>query len=93
MKEIALNILDIVENSVQAGAKTVWITIRESENENLIFLSIMDDGPGIPAEILDEISDPFFTSRSVQESRIGAFFIEASCGTHRRKNGSKVFPW
>ncbi|HYW94632.1 MAG TPA: sensor histidine kinase [Bacteroidales bacterium] len=71
MKEIALNILDIVENSVSAGSRNIWITIRESERENEIVVSVGDDGPGIPADILQNVADPFITSRTTRKVGLG----------------------
>ncbi len=76
MKEIALNILDIVENSVRAGSKNVWITFRESRKENIINVSIRDDGPGIPSVMLDRVTDPFCTSRTTRKTGLGISLLQ-----------------
>jgi two-component system sensor histidine kinase HydH len=57
--------LNLVTNAVQAMADTGGrISIHaESENDYLV-VSVADTGPGISAEDLQKIYDPFFTRRS-----------------------------
>jgi len=62
MKEISLHILDIVQNSIQAGAKQVIISITEDIPENMMRIEITDNGKGMNSEILAKVNDPFFTS-------------------------------
>ena len=57
MKELSLNILDISENSVKAGAQLTEITIDETEN--VLTISIKDDGCGMTPEILNSVTNPF----------------------------------
>jgi two-component system, NtrC family, nitrogen regulation sensor histidine kinase NtrY len=59
-------IINLVRNSFQAlnGQTDGVIKITTSKNTNgTITINIIDNGPGIPAEILDEIFVPFFTTR------------------------------
>lgn len=63
MKEISLHILDIVQNSLNAGASTVSITIVENEIKNLFEIEIRDNGSGIDKHLLKRITDPFYTSK------------------------------
>ena len=44
MPEIALNILDVAENSVRAGASLVEITVAVDEGEDTLSVTIADDG-------------------------------------------------
>ena len=69
MKELSLNILDITENSVKAGATLTEININETE-ENLV-LTIIDDGHGMTAEILDSVTNPFTTTRTTRKVGMG----------------------
>ena len=57
MKELSLNILDITENSVKAGATLTEIDIEERGNR--LTLTIRDDGKGMSEEILRGVTDPF----------------------------------
>lgn len=65
-----MNILDIAENSVKAGAALVRITLDYGDDETLS-LSIEDDGGGMTPEALSQVSDPFFTSRTTRKVGLG----------------------
>ena len=43
MKELSLNVLDIVQNSLTAGASLVKITLIENE-EGILTISVADNG-------------------------------------------------
>ena len=53
MRELALNILDIVENSVKAEAKNVLISVVAEDN--LLTIVIKDDGKGMDEEFLKKV--------------------------------------
>ena len=61
MKEISLNILDIAENSVKAGATLTEITVNETDDT--LTLKISDNGCGMDAETLKRAADPFFSTK------------------------------
>ena len=69
MKELSLNILDITENSVKAGASLTSILIEEKDN--LLTLRIEDDGKGMSEEVLRGVTDPFFTTRTTRKVGLG----------------------
>ena len=69
MKELSLNVLDIVENSTKAGATLVEISISESEKE--LKIEITDDGVGMTSEILDSVTNPFCTTRKTRRVGLG----------------------
>lgn len=71
MKEIALHLLDLAENSVSAGAQTVKITICEDLNTDVLTASIEDDGRGMDAETVRKVTDPFYTSRTTRKVGLG----------------------
>ena len=50
MRELALNILDIVENSVKANATLIEIDV--SAKDNLLTVSVKDNGKGMSEEFL-----------------------------------------
>ena len=47
MKEIALHILDIAENSIAADARRVEITVEEDVVDDRLRVSVQDDGRGM----------------------------------------------
>lgn len=69
MKELSLNILDITENSVKAGATLTEITLEQSSNK--LTLIIKDDGCGMTEDILRGVTDPFYTTRTTRKVGMG----------------------
>lgn len=69
MKELSLNILDITENSVKAGATLTEITLEESGNT--LTLTIKDNGRGMTEEVLRGVTDPFYTTRTTRKVGMG----------------------
>ena len=69
MKELSLNILDIAENSVKAGAELTEISIEETESE--IILTFKDNGCGMTEEIRKTVTDPFYTTRTTRKVGMG----------------------
>lgn len=71
MREITLHLLDITENSVSAGAKNIKIEVCEDLHDDLLLLSVQDDGKGMDAHTVATISDPFVTSRTTRNVGLG----------------------
>ena len=69
MKELSLNILDITENSVKAGATLTEISIEE--NADTITLTITDNGCGMTDEVLKTVLNPFYTTRTTRKVGMG----------------------
>lgn len=79
MQELSMHILDIVQNSLTAGATRIEIRIREASAEDLLIIEVGDNGRGIVPEILWRVMDPFFTSRTTREVGLGlSLFKEAT---------------
>ena len=79
MPELALHILDLVQNSVSAGATRVVVTICYDTASDTLLISIEDDGRGMPPELLARVSSPF------AQGRIGHTAVQAACGDVRRE--------
>lgn len=69
MKELALNILDIAENSVRAGATLTEIRLVDTADTRT--LTITDDGCGMDAPTVARVTDPFCTSRTTRKVGMG----------------------
>lgn len=69
MKELSLNILDIVENSTKAKAELVEIAI--SETDELLIIRITDNGTGMTEQTLLSVTDPFYTTRTTRKVGMG----------------------
>ena len=71
MRELSLNVLDIAQNSVSANASLIEIELTEdTENHNLL-ISICDNGKGMTREQVDNVRDPFFTTRTTRKVGMG----------------------
>ena len=69
MKDLSLNLLDIAENSVKAGATLTQLLLTQ-EGDILTF-QVADDGCGMTEEILKGVVDPFYTTRTTRKVGMG----------------------
>lgn len=77
MKELSLNILDITENSVKAGALLTQILIEETAGT--LILTVKDDGCGMSREILEGVTNPFYTTRKTRNVGMGIPLLKLTC--------------
>src|SRR5512142_472911 len=59
LREIALHILDVLENALRAGAGVILVTVEEQPVEDSLRVEVEDDGPGLPVSA-EKAVDPFF---------------------------------
>ena len=79
MRELSLHILDIAENGLDAGATVLAISISETRADDLLRITIEDNGRGIPPENVEKVLDPFFTTRQTRRVGLGlSLFRETS---------------
>ncbi len=71
MKDLALHILDIAQNSISAKASLIQISIEEDRNNNRYVLTIEDNGTGMSPEVLAKVTDPYSTSRTTRKVGLG----------------------
>ncbi len=76
MRELSLNILDIVQNSIKANASLIQISIEENFDTNTMTISIDDNGKGMTKEQLEEVTNPFFTTRTTRKVGLGIPFFK-----------------
>ena len=76
MPEISLNVLDVAENSTRAGASIVTITVRADTGDDTLTIVIDDDGCGMTAEQVAQVTDPFFTTRKTRRVGLGVPFFK-----------------
>lgn len=69
MKELSLNILDIAENSVKAGASEVKISLEETDET--LKITVSDNGCGMKENFLKSVTDPFTTTRTTRKVGLG----------------------
>ncbi len=69
MKELSLNVLDIAQNSVKAKAKNILIKITETDST--LTFEITDDGCGMSEEMVENVINPFCTTRTTRKVGLG----------------------
>lgn len=79
MREIAHHILDIVRNSLEAGATRVQLAVSEDDRADRLVIEITDNGRGMTPEVLERVIDPFYTSRSTRRQGLGLPLLKATC--------------
>jgi 3',5'-nucleoside bisphosphate phosphatase len=78
MEDIALHILDIAQNSLEAGADTIQVEIWENLREDRMVVEVHDNGRGMDSETAVKATDPFFTTRSTRKVGLGLPFMAAA---------------
>lgn len=86
MQEISLHILDLIQNSIEAGATCISLSIEENQRENLFLVKIADNGRGISPETIDLVSDPFYTTRNTRKVGLGISLFSMTC----RQSGGEL---
>ncbi|PKM73152.1 MAG: ATP-binding protein [Firmicutes bacterium HGW-Firmicutes-16] len=76
MQELSMNILDVAENSVRAGATIVEITVDEKPTNDLLTVTISDNGCGMTQDQVKNVTDPFYTTRSTRKVGLGVPFFK-----------------
>jgi anti-sigma regulatory factor (Ser/Thr protein kinase) len=85
VEDLSLHILDIAENSVNAGAKNIGIFILEDKSRDRLTMEITDDGKGMNSDIAGKVIDPFYTSRTTRRVGLGLPFLSEAA---KAANGS-----
>jgi signal transduction histidine kinase len=62
LNQVWTNLLD---NAIDALGDSGTITITARRDGDCVEVEIIDDGPGIPADVRERIFDPFFTTKEV----------------------------
>ena len=75
MREISLHILDLVENSIRAGAAVISVSLEEEPAEDSMTVCVEDDGPGL--EVAGDVAaDPFFTTKEGKKTGLGLSLLK-----------------
>lgn len=84
MKELSLNILDISQNSVKAKADKIEIILDETADT--LAVTIKDNGCGMTAEQVQNVMDPFFTTRTTRNVGLGVPLLKLAA----EQTGGKI---
>ena len=83
MEDLAMHILEILMNSIGAKAGRILLKIRESVKDNIIEITVTDNGSGMSEEMVKTVADPFTTTRKTRKIGMGVAFMKGlteQCG-------------
>ncbi len=71
MLELALHILDILQNTIEAGATRVRLTIVEDQHADRLTIAVTDNGRGMDEQTARRVLNPFYTTRTTRHVGLG----------------------
>ncbi len=81
MLELSLHVLDVLQNSVEAGATRVKLEVNEDLAGDRLEITVEDNGRGMDPEMTARVFDPFVTTRKTRHIGLGIpLFAEAARG-------------
>lgn len=75
-------VLNLVENAIQASGRDVRLKVHLYQRDNSLRLSISDNGPGMSAETLARLGEPFFTTKTTGTG-LGLAVVKAVAKAHQ----------
>jgi len=79
MQDLALHVLDLIDNSLRAGATRVSVRVVETPPADRLLVEIRDNGRGMDRKTLARALDPFFTTKPGKPVGMGlALFAQAA---------------
>ncbi len=78
MRELSQHVLDVIENSIAAGASLVRVSVDEDEQADRLTIAIDEDGRGMDAGMRQRVGDPFFTTRTTRHVGLGIPLFRAA---------------
>ncbi|MHB1315627.1 MAG: ATP-binding protein [Christensenellales bacterium] len=69
MRDISLHLMDIIQNSIAAHASIVQIVLEISED--VLNITVTDNGAGMGKELLSKVESPFTTTRTTRKIGLG----------------------
>lgn len=70
MRELALHILDLIENSLRAGASRIEVTVDVQRENDRLRMMIEDNGSGLKVSP-EAALNPFYTTKSGKRTGLG----------------------
>lgn len=71
MRELSLNVMDLAQNSISAGASRIEIAVCEDSAAGTMTITVADNGCGMTPEQARAAENPFYTTRSTREVGLG----------------------
>jgi len=78
VRELSLHVLDLLENSLAAGASQIRLGIEEDTRANLLVITVADNGRGMDRETQALAVGPFYTTRTTRHVGLGLPLLKAA---------------
>ena len=79
MRELSLNVLDIVQNSIVAAATCIEIALAEDTCAETLRIEVTDNGRGMDEDTLRQAQSPFYTTRITRSIGLGIPLFKMTC--------------
>jgi len=76
MKTLSDHILDIIQNSIRAGATLIEVMVEENKIDDICILQITDNGCGMDKKTMEQATNPFFTTRKTRKVGLGLSLLK-----------------
>jgi len=70
MHDLSLYVLEMIENSLRAGAGTVAVRVCVEASRDELTIVVEDDGPGLDVSV-EQATDPFYTTKAGKRTGLG----------------------
>jgi len=70
MHDLSLYLLDLIENSLRAGATRIAVSVAADRAADRLVIAVEDDGPGLPVAPRQAL-DPFYTTKTGKKTGLG----------------------
>jgi signal transduction histidine kinase len=74
-------LVNLIKNAMQAMTRGGTLSLQTGEGEDGVWVSVSDNGAGIPADQLNRIFEPFFTTRK-KGSGLGLMIVQRIVRAH-----------
>ncbi len=71
MRELSLHVLDLLQNSLEAGATEISVAVLENRRADRLEIEVVDNGRGMEPALARVVTDAFVTSRTTRRVGLG----------------------
>lgn len=84
LQQVVINLLVNAAQALEKPDQTITVITAANRHKNVVFIEIVDTGPGVTPDILEKMTDPFFTTRRDDGGTgLGLFISEKIISEHR----------